>query len=179
MSWKRLKLTIIVKIWSVAYTTTSIEGRIGNASLREIMATFESQLMLKRSSSRLVCFIRICLCYDSDPLHNLSSIMVPTGTCQWNGGLAARWLLTMDVIILQVIYYGIDVLCESFLRLLSSGTTDHDLTIAALVGVRVRQCDVESQTETRRAHWYLTKSNKMIRAVQLLPSRLSAPWIPE
>ena len=66
----------------------------------------------------------------------------------------------MDVILLPVIY-GIDVLCESFLRFLSSGTTDHDLTIAALVGVRVRQCDVESQTETRRAHWYLTKSNKM------------------
>ena len=81
--------------------------------------------------------------------------------------------MTMDVIILPVIY-GIDVLCESFLRLLSSGITDHDLTTAALVRVRVRQCDAESQTETRRAHWYLTKSNKMsnkmIRAVQLLPS---------
>ena len=73
------------------YTTTRIEGRTdlephGTASLREIMATFESQLMLKHSSSRLVCFIRICLCYDSDPLHNLSSIMVPTGRSRWNGG---------------------------------------------------------------------------------------------
>ena len=48
--------------------------------------------------------------------------------------------MTMDVIIL---IYGpcIDVLCESFLRLLSSGITDHDLTTAALVRVRVRQCD--------------------------------------